>query len=238
MIAVTGVRKTFGTTQALDGLTFSAGDGEVLGLLGANGAGKTTALRIVSTILKADSGRAEVDGLDSAQSAEAVRRRLGTVNAGAGLYPRLTAREHIAYFGELHGMNATLLTRRTEELARELRMEELLDRRVAGFSQGEKLKVNIARALIHDPKNVLLDEPTNGLDVPATRGMREIIQQLRAQNRCVIVSTHIMQEVAAVCDRIAIVARGRIVAQGTKNELIAQTGTSSLEDAFVRLIEP
>lgn len=237
MIAVTGLRKAFGAKQALNGVTFSAGDGEVVGLLGSNGAGKTTALRIISTILEADSGRAAIDGHDSAQSAEEVRRRLGAVSTGAGLYPRLTAREHITYFGELHGMQRDVLEARTAELARELDMEALLDRRVAGFSQGEKLKVNIARALIHDPKNVLLDEPTNGLDVPATRAMREIIKQLKAQNRCVIVSTHIMQEVAAVCDRIVIVANGAVVAQGTKNELLTQTSMSSLEDAFVRLVQ-
>jgi sodium transport system ATP-binding protein len=225
MIAVHDVRKAFGATHALRGISFEARDGQVLGLLGANGAGKTTALRIIARILKPDTGTTTVEG------------ELGVVTAGAGLYPRLTAREHITYFAELRGMRPNAIADRTKSLARDLQMHDLLDRRVAGFSQGEKLKVNIARALVHDPKNVLLDEPTNGLDVPSTRAMRGIIQALKAQGRCVIVSTHIMQEVAAVCDHVVIVARGAAIAEGTVPELIQRTGTTSLEDAFVSLVD-
>lgn len=236
MIDVRGIAKSFGQTQAVGDVSFVARDGEVTGLLGPNGAGKTTTLRILSTILKADKGLATVDGLDCARDATEVRRKLGVVTAGSGLYPRLTAREHIDYYGRLHGMSERTLRERGERIAEELQMRDIIDRRVAGFSQGEKLKVTIARALVHDPKNVLLDEPTNGLDVIATRAMRGIIRGFKSQGRCVVVSTHVMQEVAALCDRIVIVGRGRVVADGTASELLERTGKSTLEDAFVALV--
>ncbi len=236
MIAVDRITKTFGATCAVADVSFVARDGEVTGLLGPNGAGKTTTLRILSTILRADGGTAKVDGLDCARDATAVRRRLGVVSAGAGLYPRLTAREHVFYYGRLHGLADRVLDERCVKLADELQMHDIIDRRVAGFSQGEKLKVNIARALVHDPRHVLLDEPTNGLDVIATRAMRGIIKSFRDQGRCIIVSTHVMQEVVALCDRIVIVAKGRVAADGTRDELLARTGASTVEDAFVSLV--
>ncbi len=236
MITVTGLTKSFGATKAVSDVTFTARDGEVTGLLGPNGAGKTTTLRILSTILRADSGAARVDDLDCADDATAVRRRLGVVSAGAGLYPRLTAREHVFYYGRLHGLADSALETRCAKLADELQMHDIIDRRVAGFSQGEKLKVNIARALVHDPRTVLLDEPTNGLDVIATRAMRGIIKGFREQGRCIVVSTHVMQEVAALCDRIVIIAKGRVVADGSGGDLLAHTGAVSLEDAFVSLV--
>ena len=236
MIEVASISKTFGATRAVSDVSFVARDGEVTGLLGPNGAGKTTTLRILSTILKADAGVAKVDGLDCARDANAVRRKLGVVTAGSGLYPRLTAREHVDYYGRLHGMRDAQLRQRGDQIADELQMRDIIDRRVAGFSQGEKLKVTIARALVHDPRNVLLDEPTNGLDVIATRAMRSIIKGFKEQGRCVVVSTHVMQEVAALCDRIVIVGKGRVVADGTAAELLTKTGKSSLEDAFVALV--
>ena len=236
MITVDRLTKSFGATAAVSDVTFTARDGEVTGLLGPNGAGKTTTLRILSTILRADGGNAKVDELDSARDATAVRRRLGVVTAGAGLYPRLTAREHVFYYGRLHGLAESVLEARCAKLADELQMHDIIDRRVAGFSQGEKLKVNIARALVHDPRTVLLDEPTNGLDVIATRAMRGIIKGFREQGRCIVVSTHVMQEVAALCDRIVIIARGRVVADGSGGELLARSGAASLEDAFVSLV--
>ncbi len=236
MITVTGLTKSFGATRAVADIDFTARDGEVTGLLGPNGAGKTTTLRILSTILRADGGSAKVDDLDCAREATAVRRRLGVVSAGAGLYPRLTAREHVFYYGRLHGLAERALEQRCAKLADELQMHDIIDRRVAGFSQGEKLKVNIARALVHDPRNVLLDEPTNGLDVIATRAMRGIIKGFRDQGRCIVVSTHVMQEVAALCDRIVIVAKGRVAADGTRDELLSRTGSATIEDAFVSLV--
>ncbi|MEZ0314247.1 MAG: ATP-binding cassette domain-containing protein [Myxococcota bacterium] len=236
MIEVSSLAKSFSGTPAVADVSFTAGDGEVTGLLGPNGAGKTTTLRILSTILRADAGTANVDGLDCAKHATDVRRRLGVVTAGAGLYPRLSAREHVFYYGRLHGLSESLLEARCTKLADELQMHDIIDRRVAGFSQGEKLKVNIARALVHDPRNVLLDEPTNGLDVIATRAMRGIIKSFRDQGRCVVVSTHVMQEVAALCDRIVIIAKGRVVADGSGDALLARTSAASLEDAFVSLV--
>ena len=177
-----------------------------------------------------------VDGLDPAAEAGNVRRRLGVLPDARGLYKRLTARENIAYFGRLHGLDAAVLTARIERLAAALGMHDFLDRRTEGFSQGQRTKTAIARALVHDPRNVLLDEPTNGLDVMTTRGLRQFLRELRSEGRCVLLSSHIMQEVAALCDRIVVIAHGRVVAQGTPDELRARTGESNLEDAFVKLI--
>jgi len=208
----------------------------VTGLLGPNGAGKTTTLRVLSTLISADSGRAEIDGLDVAAHPLEVRRRLGMLPDARGLYPRLTAREHIHYFGELQGMSKGALEKRTGELLELLEMSALADRRVDGFSNGERTKVALCRALVHDPKNVVLDEPTNGLDVMSTRAVRTLIRKLREQDRCVVFSSHVMQEVAALCDRIVVVARGRVVEEGTAAELLARSGKESLEEAFVSII--
>jgi sodium transport system ATP-binding protein len=240
MIEVRDLHKSFATktgpVKAVQGVSFSARDGEITGLLGPNGAGKTTTLRMLYTLMSPDSGSVQVDGLDAARNAEAVRRQLGVLPDARGVYKRLTARENIAYFGRLHGMSDADIARRTAELSAALGMEDVLDRQSEGFSQGQRTKTAIARALVHDPRNVILDEPTNGLDVMTTRGLRDFLRQLRAEGRCVIFSSHIMQEVAALCDRIVVIAKGTVMAAGTPDELRAQTGESNLEDAFVKAI--
>lgn len=240
MIQVQALHKSFTTAKtvvkAVDGVSFEARDGEITGLLGPNGAGKTTTLRMLYTLMKPDSGRVLVDGRDTATEAEAVRRALGVLPDARGVYKRLTARENIAYFGELHGLDAATVAARTESLVQALNMQDFIDRRTEGFSQGQRTKTAIARALVHNPGNVILDEPTNGLDVMTTRGLREFLRQLRAEGRCVVFSSHIMQEVAALCDRIVIIARGQVVASGTADELRALTGEENLEDAFVKAI--
>jgi len=240
MINANDLHKSFktrsGVVKAVDGVSFTARDGEITGLLGPNGAGKTTTLRMLYTLMQPERGRIDVDGIDAARNPEAVRRALGVLPDARGVYKRLTARENIAYFGELHGMSAADIARRTEVLAKALDMGDILDRQTEGFSQGQRTKTAIARALVHDPKNVILDEPTNGLDVMTTRAMRGFLQQLKAEGRCVIFSSHIMQEVAALCDRIVIIAKGQVVASGTADELRAKFGESNLEDAFVKAI--
>ena len=243
MIVAEHLRKTFPgrgkdktRVVAVDDVGFTARDGEITGLLGPNGAGKTTTLRMLYTLMSPESGRVLVDGVDVASDAERVRRSLGVLPDARGVYKRLTARENIDYFGKLHGMTPAEIAARTAKLAQALQMEDFLDRATEGFSQGQRTKTAIARALIHDPKNVILDEPTNGLDVMTTRGLRGFLQELRGEGRCVIFSSHIMQEVAALCDRIVIIARGRVTAQGTPDELRALTGEANLEDAFVKLI--
>ncbi len=240
MIDVDNLHKSFNTktglVRAVQGVSFTARDGEITGLLGPNGAGKTTTLRMLYTLMSPESGRVLVDGIDVASDAERVRRSLGVLPDARGVYKRLTARENIDYFGKLHGMAPAEIAARTAKLAQALQMEDFLDRATEGFSQGQRTKTAIARALIHDPKNVILDEPTNGLDVMTTRGLRGFLQELRGEGRCVIFSSHIMQEVAALCDRIVIIASGRVTAQGTPDELRALTGEANLEDAFVKLI--
>jgi sodium transport system ATP-binding protein len=188
------------------------------------------------TLMKPEPGRVSVDGFDSVRDAEAVRRRLGVLPDARGVYKRLTARENIAYFGRLHGMSEDAIAQRIELLSKALDMEDFLDRPTEGFSQGQRTKTAIARALVHDPKNVILDEPTNGLDVMTTRSLRDFLRHLREEGRCVIFSSHIMQEVAALCDRIVVIAKGRVVAQGSADELRRQTGQDNLEDAFVKAI--
>ena len=236
MIEVLDLHKAFGKVQAVDGVSFRANDGQITGLLGPNGAGKTTSLRMLYTLLRPDRGQVLVDGVDAAKDPEAVRRRLGVLPDSRGLYKRLTSRENIRYFGRLHGLDDATIAARTQALVQALGMEEIIDRRTEGFSQGQRVKTAIARALVHDPRNVILDEPTNGLDVMATRAMRRFLLQQKDEGRCVLFSSHIMQEVAALCDRIVIVAHGRVVAEGTADELRAQTGEPNLEDAFVKAI--
>ncbi|PTR27359.1 sodium transport system ATP-binding protein [Luteibacter sp. OK325] len=236
MIEVRDLYKAFGEVRAVNGVSFTARDGEITGLLGPNGAGKTTTLRMLYTLMKPDSGQVLVDGVDAYTDALAVRRRLGVLPDARGLYKRLTAAENIDYFGKLHGMEPTLLASRREALIDGLEMRDIASRRTEGFSQGQRVKTAIARALVHDPRNVLLDEPTNGLDVMATRAMRRFMRQLKDEGRCVLFSSHIMQEVAALCDRIVVIAHGRVVADETPAALLAQTGQSSLEDAFVKII--
>jgi sodium transport system ATP-binding protein len=236
MIEVKNLRKQFGAVVAVDDVSFSAADGVVTGLLGPNGAGKTTTLRVLSTLIKPDRGGAFVDGLDVTASPLEARRALGMLPDLRGLYPRLTAREHIRYFAELQGVPDAEIEPRTNALLELLEMKELAGRRVDGFSNGERTKVALCRALVHGPKNVVLDEPTNGLDVMSTRAVRTLIRSLREQGRCVVFSSHVMQEVAALCDRIVVIARGRVVAEGTAEELKAGAATENLEEAFVRII--
>ena len=236
MIQTENLHKAFGEVRAVDGVTFTARDGEITGLLGPNGAGKTTTLRMLYTLMRPDTGRVLVDGIDSGADPIAVRKRLGVLPDARGLYKRLTARENIDYFARLQGVPAPEATRRREALIEVLEMRDFADRHAEGFSQGQRVKTAIARALIHDPKNVLLDEPTNGLDVMATRRMRQFMRDLRAEGRCVLFSSHIMQEVAQLCDRIVVIAKGRVVADESPEDLRRHTGESNLEDAFVKII--
>ena len=236
MIEVKDLHKAFGTVKAVDGVGFVARDGEITGLLGPNGAGKTTTLRMLYTLMQPDSGQVLVDGVDAVADPLGVRRTLGVLPDARGLYKRLTARENIEYFARLHGIAEATLRVRHDALVDALEMRDILERRTEGFSQGQRVKTAIARALIHDPKNVILDEPTNGLDVMATRGLRRFMRQLKDEGRCVLFSSHIMQEVAALCDRIVVIAHGRVVADATPDALRAQTGETNLEDAFVKII--
>jgi sodium transport system ATP-binding protein len=236
MIEVSDLHKSFGAVKAVDGVSFAARDGEITGLLGPNGAGKTTTLRMLYTLMRPDAGAVRVDGIDAAVDPLGVRRRLGVLPDARGLYKRLSARENIEYFGRLQGLDAATRRRRSDELIEALEMADIAERRTEGFSQGQRVKTAIARALIHDPKNVILDEPTNGLDVMATRAMRTFMRRLKDEGRCVLFSSHIMQEVAALCDRIVVIARGRVVADESPAQLLAQTGQATLEDAFVAII--
>jgi sodium transport system ATP-binding protein len=236
MIRVEGLARRFGAVQAIAGVGFEARDGAITGLLGPNGAGKSTCLRILYTVLRPDAGTAAIDGIDVVGEPLATRRRIGVLPHGAGIYPQLTARENIAYFGRLHGLAGAALARRVDELVSELDIAGYADRRARGFSQGERIKVALARALVHAPKNLLLDEPTNGLDVMATRALRALILRLREAGHCILFSSHVMQEVAALCDDIVIVDKGRVVAVGTPEALRARFGSETLEDAFVAAI--
>ena len=236
MIQVQDVHKSFGEVQALRGVSFEADDGKITGLLGPNGAGKTTLLRILYTILDPDRGSAHIDGHDVARHKLQTARVVGALPHAHGLYARLTAREHVRYFGRLHGLAGDELEQRINELVQTLDMENIADRRTGGFSQGEGVKVAIARALVHAPQNVLLDEPTTGLDVMSTRKMREMIRRLRDQGRCILFSSHLMHEVSELCDHIVVIARGTIAACGSPDELLRATGCDDLEDAFVAAI--
>ena len=235
MIEIRDLAKRFGAVEAVRSVSFSAGDGRVTGLLGPNGAGKTTTMRMISTLLAPTAGTVRVDGIDAAADPLAVRSRIGALSDARGLYARLTARENIAYYGELRGLPRARIARAIGDLAAMLELEPLLDRRTDGFSQGERMKVAIARALVHDPPNVILDEPTNGLDVMTTRSLREAVRRLREAGKCVLFSSHVMQEVAALCDEIVIVSHGVVAATGTPEAIRAAAGSADLEEAFVRL---
>jgi sodium transport system ATP-binding protein len=239
LIVVENLAKTFGRqgeVRAVDGVAFTAADGEITGLLGPNGAGKTTLLRMLATLMIPDGGRAGIDGHDVVRDRYAVRRGIGVLSDARGLYPRLTARENIGYYGALHGLAGSALDARVDELVRALGIAAIADRRAQGFSQGERMKVAIARALVHDPHTILLDEPTNGLDIMSIRALRDLLRGLRRSGKCLLFSSHVMQEVSALCDSIVILGRGRVVAVGTAAELVAQSGEAVLEDAFVRLL--
>jgi len=236
VILLRDLHKSFGAVQALRGLSVEVADGRITGLLGPNGAGKTTALRIAYGVLDPDRGSAAVDGADLATRRLEAQRRLGVLSHAQGLYPRLTAREHLRYFGRLHGLSGAPLERRIEELVALLDMGSFADRRTDGFSQGQRLKVSLGRALVHDPQNLVFDEPTAGLDVAGTRAVRALLVRLRDEGRCVLFSSHVMQEVSALCDRVVVMAAGRVVADGAPDELRRATGKESLEDAFVAAI--
>lgn len=236
MIEAMGLHKSFGNVNAVQDVSFVARDGEITGLLGPNGAGKTTTLRMLYTLMQPQRGAVRVDGFETSTNALEVRRRLGVLPDARGLYRRLTARENIEYYARLQGLSTETIVERVDRLISMLEMNDISHRYTEGFSQGQRVKTAIARALVHDPRNVILDEPTNGLDVMATRSLREFLKTLRGEGRCVLFSTHIMQEVAALCDRIVIIAHGRVVAQGTADSLREQAGEANLEDAFVKLI--
>ena len=244
MIEVQGLAKRFHqgwgrasrSVAAVQDVNFIAADACITGLLGANGAGKTTTLRCVAGLLVPDAGRVVVGGIDVAQQPRAALARLGVLSDARGLYPRLSARENIVYYGRLHGLSADAADARARLLADVLEMRPLLDRRTEGFSQGERMKTALARALVHDPSHIILDEPTNGLDVLATRSLREALRRLRdEQGKCIVFSTHIMQEVERLCDQVVVVAAGRTVADGSVAALMARTGQPDFESCFVRL---
>jgi sodium transport system ATP-binding protein len=236
MIEAQGLSKRFGRVQAAREVSFVARNGEITGLLGANGAGKSTCLRMLYGVLQPDSGRACVDGKDMLGETSLARAHLGVMPHATGLYNNLTARENIWYFGQLHGMRRKQLKSRVDELSRTLGMESFIGRRVKGFSQGQRIKVALARALVHDPGNVVLDEPTNGLDVMAIRNLREMLLNLKAQGRCVLFSSHVMQEVGALCDRAVIIGHGRVLADATVREIRERSGADSLEEAFLQVL--
>ena len=236
MIEAHTLRKQFGAVTALRDVSLRAPDGQITGLLGPNGAGKSTTLRILYTVLKPNSGDALIDGVSAIRAPLEARKKIGVLSHGAGIYPNLTARENILYFGALHGLSRTEREARAAELIKLLEMEEFADRIAKGFSQGQKIKAALARAIIHRPRNVLLDEPTNGLDVMAVRTLRRLLKRLRDEGHCLLFSSHVMQEVAALCDEVVVIAHGTVVASGTPEDIRTRTGESTLEDAFVHLI--
>ena len=236
MIGVDGIYKSFGAVRAVRGVSFVAPDGKITGLLGPNGAGKSTTLRVLYTVLKPDRGSAVIDGIDVINDSLRARQRIGALPHGSGLYPHLTARENVAYFARLCGIDKSEVDDRVDEIIRLLEIESFAERRTKGFSQGQRTKVSLARALVHDPQNILLDEPSNGLDVMATRSLRHLILKLKDAGRCVLFSSHVMQEVAALCDDVCIIANGQVAIDDSIDGIRERTGCDDLEDAFVRAI--
>src|ERR1700722_2471738 len=237
MITIQKLAKSFDSRPVVRDLSFEAPDGAITGLLGANGAGKTTTLRMICGALQPDSGSVVVDDAAFGDALDR-QRRIGALLDHMGIYPRLTVRENLAYFGRLRGMPAELLEERVEAVLSVLGLEAIADRRTHGFSQGERMKTALGRALLHSPQNLLLDEPTNGLDIPTIRSLRDLLRRLRDSGTCIVYSSHVLDEVRALCDRVVIIAQGRIVAQGSPQELCSQTETASLEEAFLELISP
>lgn len=236
MIEVHDVRKQFGAVQALGGVSFTARDGQITALLGPNGAGKTTLLRTLVGLLKRDHGTISIGGIDPEQDPMAVRRNIGFLTDQFGLYERLTTREYLNYFGELNGMDSAALRTRVGEVSELLGMDDILERQTKGFSQGQRIKVALARTLLHRPRHLLLDEPSRGLDVMSTRALRTALNALREDGCCVIMATHVMQEVIHLCEDVIVIAKGHTVAQGSPQELCRRTGIADLEDAFVTLV--
>lgn len=237
MIVVNDIHKSFGKVRAVSGVSFDAPDGKITGLLGPNGAGKSTTLRILYTVLRPDQGNASIDGADVVRDSLRARQCIGALPHGAGLYPHLTARENVAYYARLCGLDADTLEERVAGIIDLLEIGDFADRRTKGFSQGQRTKVSLARALVHNPQNVILDEPSNGLDVMATRSLRELILKLKDDGRCVLFSSHVMQEVAALCDDIVVIANGKVAIDDSADGIRQRTGCDDLEDAFVRAIE-
>ncbi|MDR3479951.1 MAG: ATP-binding cassette domain-containing protein [Burkholderiaceae bacterium] len=236
MILVDSVGKHFGAVKALDGVSFHARDGQITALLGPNGAGKTTLLRLLVGLLQRDCGSIAIDGLDPAREPIRVRKSIGFLTDQFGLYERLTTREHLVYFGELNDMEPQEIGQRIRDVVALLAMDDIIDRRTRGFSQGQRVKVALARTLLHRPRHLLLDEPTRGLDVMSTRALRKTLTILRAEGCCIVMATHVMQEVSHLCDDVIVIAKGKTVAQGSPAELCERTGIASLEDAFVSLV--
>jgi len=237
MISVNDLHKSFGKVQAVRGISFEAQNGRITGLLGPNGAGKSTTLRVLYTVLKPDSGSAIIDGIDVTADPLQARSRIGTLPHGSGLYPHLTARENIVYYAKLYDMSPDIIDKRVQTVIDQLDIGDFADRRTKGFSQGQRTKVSLARSLVHEPQNIILDEPSNGLDVMATRSLRELIRQLRAAGKCVLFSSHVMQEVAALCDEIVIIAEGQVAMHDSPNGIRNRTGCDDLEEAFVKAIQ-
>ena len=234
MITIQKLTKSFNTRPVVKDLSFDAPNGAITGLLGANGVGKTTTLRMICGALQPDSGSIAVDDAACGDALDR-RRRIGSLLDHMGIYTRLTVRENLAYFGRLRGMPAEFLTERVEAVVSVLGLEAIADRRTHGFSQGERMKTALGRALLHSPQNLLLDEPTNGLDIPTIRSLRDLLRRLRDSGTCIVYSSHVLDEVRALCDRVVIIAGGKIVAQGSPQELCSQAETSSLEEAFIEL---
>lgn len=238
MIEARQLSKTFGAVKAVRDVSLHAPDGRITGLLGPNGAGKSTTLRILYTVLRPDSGDAIIDGVSVVNDPLEARRRIGVLPHAAGIYQHLSARENVLYYGALHGLSRLEREERADELIELLEMQDFAQRQAKKLSQGQRMKTALARALIHRPRNVLLDEPTNGLDVMAVRNLRALLVRLRDQGHCVLFSSHVMQEVAALCDEVIVIARGSVVASGTTADIRARTGQDNLEEAFVQLIGP
>ncbi len=237
MINVQNLAKSFDHRMVVQHLSFDAADGAITGLLGANGAGKSTTLRMICGVLKPESGTVIVDDDATTRDPLARQRCLGALLDHIGIYSRLSVRENLIYFGQLRGMPREFLDRRIEQVIAMLGLESIADRRTAGFSQGERMKVALGRAVLHSPKNLLLDEPTSGLDIPTVRSLRDILRRLRDDGSCVVFSSHVLDEVRALCDKVIIIAGGRVIAQGAPDELCVQSGAATLEDAYVSLTE-
>jgi sodium transport system ATP-binding protein len=233
VIEVSGLCKSFGGTIAVDHLSFTAENGRITGLVGHNGAGKTTTFRVLAGLLDPDEGTGRVDGHDVVRERVAAQSKLGILSDVRGLYPRLTAREHVRYFGSLHGLAEPALGERLQALIERLNMKDFADRRAKGYSRGQELKVALARALIHDPDNLILDEPTNGLDVASTRAVHELIRERKKAGSAILISSHIMSEVAELCDKLVIISAGCVVMQGAPDELLRQSGQTRLEDLML-----
>ena len=238
MITIEKLEKSFSGRPVVRGLSFEAHDGAITGLLGANGAGKTTTLRMICGVLKPESGRITIDHSTDATDSPQRQLQVGALLDHIGLYSRLTVRENLAYFGRLRGIPSQELGKRIDQVIAKLGLESITDRRTAGFSQGERMKTALGRAILHSPKNLLLDEPTNGLDIPTVRSLRDLLKRLRDEGTCVVFSSHVLDEVRALCDRVVVISQGKIAAQGSAEELCSQTATASLDDAFVKLTLP